>query len=316
MNKSRRNRILLQAALTLAAGNRGLEEKQMKEPIQILSLGAGVQSSTLALMAAAGEITPMPVAAIFADTQAEPASVYRWLDWLEKQLPFPVIRVSKGSLQESALTVRTSKKGNTYTNSNVPAFLKTEGVAVEGLQMRQCTKDFKIDVILREVRKIARAEISEWRKAKCPKEVPVIQWMGISRDEVYRMKPSRLRYVEHRWPLIDMNITRAACMDWMKKRGFPTPPRSACVFCPYHGDIEWLKLKTEEPEEFERAAQFEDAYQVSLSKIQRRAAVPYLHRSLLPIRTIDFATRVKDKADIEAQQPDLFGNECEGMCGV
>lgn len=42
----------------------------------IISLGAGVQSSTLALMAAAGEIAPMPVAAIFADTQDEPASVY------------------------------------------------------------------------------------------------------------------------------------------------------------------------------------------------------------------------------------------------
>ena len=50
----------------------------------VLSLGAGVQSSTLALMAAAGEVTPMPDAAIFADTQAEPAGVYRWLDWLEK----------------------------------------------------------------------------------------------------------------------------------------------------------------------------------------------------------------------------------------
>ena len=35
-----------------------------------LSLGAGVQSSTLALMAAKGEIGPMPDAAIFADTQA------------------------------------------------------------------------------------------------------------------------------------------------------------------------------------------------------------------------------------------------------
>jgi 3'-phosphoadenosine 5'-phosphosulfate sulfotransferase (PAPS reductase)/FAD synthetase len=66
------------------------------EPIHILSLGAGVQSSTLALMAAAGEVTPMPAAAIFADTQDEPASVYRWLDWLEKQLPFPVYRVTAG----------------------------------------------------------------------------------------------------------------------------------------------------------------------------------------------------------------------------
>lgn len=51
-----------------------------------LSLGAGVQSSTMALMAAKGEITPMPDAAIFADTSAEPQAVYDWLDWLIKQL--------------------------------------------------------------------------------------------------------------------------------------------------------------------------------------------------------------------------------------
>lgn len=77
--------------------------------IHIISLGAGVQSSTLALMAAHGEITPMPECAVFADTMAEPQSVYTWLDWLEKQLPFPVIRVSKGDLGEYATRVRTSK---------------------------------------------------------------------------------------------------------------------------------------------------------------------------------------------------------------
>jgi 3'-phosphoadenosine 5'-phosphosulfate sulfotransferase (PAPS reductase)/FAD synthetase len=71
-----------------------LDRKAMNHLPQYLSLGAGVQSSTLALMAARGEIGPMPKAAIFADTQAEPESVYRWLDWLEKQLPFPVHRVT------------------------------------------------------------------------------------------------------------------------------------------------------------------------------------------------------------------------------
>jgi len=40
----------------------------VSEPIHIISLGAGVQSSTMSLMAAAGEITPMPTAAVFADT--------------------------------------------------------------------------------------------------------------------------------------------------------------------------------------------------------------------------------------------------------
>ena len=83
----------------------------MSEPIQILSLGAGVQSSTLALMAAAGEVGPMPAAAIFADTQDEPDGVYQWLNWLEQQLPFPVIRVTKGQLSARAVQFRTSKRG-------------------------------------------------------------------------------------------------------------------------------------------------------------------------------------------------------------
>ena len=43
--------------------------------IDILNLGAGVQSSTMALMAAHGEITPMPDVAIFADTGWEPYEV-------------------------------------------------------------------------------------------------------------------------------------------------------------------------------------------------------------------------------------------------
>jgi 3'-phosphoadenosine 5'-phosphosulfate sulfotransferase (PAPS reductase)/FAD synthetase len=66
--------------------------------IHLISLGGGVQSSTMALMAAHGEISPMPKAAIFADTQAEPKSVYTWLDWLKPQLPFPVEALAQGQL--------------------------------------------------------------------------------------------------------------------------------------------------------------------------------------------------------------------------
>ena len=69
----------------------------------IISLGAGVQSSTMALMAAHGEITPMPDCAIFADTQWEPRGVYQWLSWLETQLPFPVHRVTAGSVRDAVI---------------------------------------------------------------------------------------------------------------------------------------------------------------------------------------------------------------------
>lgn len=55
----------------------------MTEPLlRVLSLGAGVQSSTLYLMACAGEFgEESPTVAIFADTQWEPPAVYEWLEW-------------------------------------------------------------------------------------------------------------------------------------------------------------------------------------------------------------------------------------------
>lgn len=44
--------------------------------LRVLSLGAGVQSTTLVLMAAHGVVGPMPDCAIFADTGWEPKAVY------------------------------------------------------------------------------------------------------------------------------------------------------------------------------------------------------------------------------------------------
>jgi len=51
------------------------EEGSSAMRLRALSLGAGVQSTTLALMAAHGEIGPMPDCAIFADTGWEPQAL-------------------------------------------------------------------------------------------------------------------------------------------------------------------------------------------------------------------------------------------------
>jgi 3'-phosphoadenosine 5'-phosphosulfate sulfotransferase (PAPS reductase)/FAD synthetase len=108
--------------------------------VQLISLGAGVQSSTMALMATAGEIGPMPKAAIFADTQDEPASVYRWLDWLEKQLPFPVVRVTKGKLSDEGVRMRVSKKGHVYSRTDIPYFTLSARGELGKIPNRSCTK--------------------------------------------------------------------------------------------------------------------------------------------------------------------------------
>lgn len=228
-----------------------------KDPIHIISLGAGVQSSCMSLMAAAGEITPMPVAAIFADTQDEPASVYKWLDWLEKQLPFPVRRVTRGSLQDRCCSTGFSKKNNKVAFSSIPAYVQWKddqgNIAGEGLIPRQCTRDFKIDPITKAI----NAERRE-RKAYA------IQWVGISIDEIYRAKEHRNSpRITNRWPLMEKRMSRQGCLSWMSNRGFPAPPRSACVYCPYHSDTEWKRLKDDEPREFQKAVAFEKRFQTA-----------------------------------------------------
>lgn len=261
----------------------------------IISLGAGVQSSTMALMSERGELKPKPTAAIFADTQAEPANVYTWLGWLETQLSFPVFRVTKGSLAQTALHVRTSAAGNYYTKAAIPAFIIDPSKKV-GLMMRQCTSDFKITVIHREIRRLRE------------NKERVIQWIGISLDEAHRMKASRVKYIENYYPLIEARMTRNDCLEWMREKGYPAPPRSSCVFCPYHNDNEWRRLKTEQPDGFDDAVKFEKQYQISMSQVSNFRGIPFLHRSCVPLDQIDF--------DKPTDQPSLFGNECEGVCGV
>jgi hypothetical protein len=272
--------------------------------IHILSLGAGVQSSTLALMAAksmAGHRMfpyPTPVAAIFADTGAEPAGVYSWLSWLETQLPFPVIRASAGNLTEDSVRLRTSKKsGNTYLKPSLPVYTEVSGKA-SPLQ-RQCTLTYKVDV----VRKAARKLMKEHGAKRCT------QWIGISTDEAHRMKPSPDPRFTNVWPLIDSGMSRQQCLEWMASYGYPKPPRSACVYCPYHSNEEWARIKREEPESFEAAVQYERKLSAAVgAATSLKATSAFLHRSLKPIDTVQF--------EVQPKVADQFGNECEGMCGV
>jgi len=269
----------------------------------ILSLGAGVQSSTLALMAAKGLVSPMPVAAIFADVKAEPESVYTWLAWLEKQLPFPVHRATwrKGLAVESLKIKTTKKDGRQYWNSKIP-FFTLSATGSKGMLKRKCTVDFKIDPLMREAKKIIGIK-------RASPFVSLVSWIGISIDELSRMKASPFKYAANRWPLLELGMSRRDCLEWMKDNGFPKPPRSACYFCPYHSNVEWQRLKTEEPKEFAKAVKFEKASQRAKEKDEWMNDTPFLHSSCKPLDEIDFTNPDPD------QEKFGFINECEGMCG-
>jgi len=251
-------------------------------------------------MAAVGAVTPLPDAAIFADTQAEPASVYRWLDWIEQELPFPVHRVTRGDLAQTALTIRTRRAGvGQWTKSLIPAFtLEPNGTC--GHMRRTCTYDYKVTVLLKAQRRLAAVRRGQ-------KSCTVTSWMGISLDEAQRMKDSREPWVQHRYPLIERGLTRDACLAWMRASGYPRPPRSACVFCPFHHDQEWIRLRDEEPDEFARAVAFERELQATKAQTDNMRGVPYLHSSRVPLDRVVFKNGHGKRS---------WGNECEGMCGI
>jgi hypothetical protein len=275
------------------------EPPQAAAPLRVISLGAGVQSTTLALKAARGEIGPMPDAAIFADTQSEPAAVYRHLDWLERQLPFPVRRVTKGSLRDEILG---AVAGSNRMDGRPPFF--TNGGAMVN---RQCTADFKIAPIVREVRRMLGLTKGE----RAPKLVTVEQWIGISCDEAARMKPSRFAYIEHRFPLIEIGFKRRDCLAWNAQNGCPVPPKSACTFCPYHSDAMWRDMKKNDPESWADAVHIDESIRDGMPGPKRpENDAWFVHRSRTPLAQVDFST-AEDRGQLT-----MFNNECEGMCGV
>lgn len=269
----------------------------------VLSLGAGVQSSTVALMAAKGEITPMPECAIFADTGWEPAPVYDWLNWLEEQLPYPVVRVMKSNIREDNITARVMGEKTEKTRwASLPFFVDT-GTGNKGMITRQCTAEYKIEPI----EKYMRRELLGLKpRQRAPAGFQFMQWRGISTDERIRARPTRVKWFDVRYPLIEHGMTRGHCLEWMHANGFPQPPRSACLGCPFHSDEEWLRIKTEDPVGWADVVEFDQA----IRKAGGMRGDSFLHASLKPIDEVEFVTSTS------MGQTDMFINDCMGMCGV
>lgn len=255
--------------------------------MRVLSLGAGVQSTTLALMAAAGEVGPMPDAAIFADTGDEPRRVYEHLDRLEGLLPFPVYRVAHGHLGERLFD---------DNEARIPVHTGT------GMRRRQCTRTYKLAPIRRQMRKLLGKGPRDFIPAGA-----VENWVGISTDEIIRVTPSRQRYIIRRDPLIELRMSRWDCTNWLLDHGYPIPPKSSCVFCPYKSNAQWQALRANDAEGWARAVEIDERLRrpEGLAMFKKQT---YLHRQAVPLAEADL-TRVD-------RQINLFNNECEGMCGV
>lgn len=268
----------------------GLSRPLAKPVIRTLGLGAGVQSTTLALMAARGEIDA-PDCAIFADTEDESAKTYEHLAWLRSVLPFPIHVIKPATSLRQALMA-----GVDDGVARIPWH-----VGHGGMGGRNCTRNWKIRPIRRKTRELL---------GKGPRDYiapnTVEHWIGISLDEITRITPSGCQFIHNRHPLIEARMSRRDCYTWLEERQYRIPPKSRCKYCPFQGNAGWRDLR-EIPDEWEETVEL-DGWLREPAQVARFHGEMFLHHSRVPLSKADLS--------LASAGPDLFGQECQGMCGV
>lgn len=66
-------------------------------------------------------------------------------------------------------------------------------------------------------------------RKRSPGHPVVEQWIGISRDEIMRVKPSRETWQVNRWPLIEMRMSRQDCLAWLRRHDFQRMPEADSI---------------------------------------------------------------------------------------
>jgi hypothetical protein len=124
-------------------------------------------------------------------------------------------------------------------------------------------------------------------------------WLGISVDEIRRVRNQHRNWLRLRYPLVfEIRMSRLDCVQLIRSTGWSGPiPHSACYMCPNLADAEWVEMKRDWPEDFEKACQIE-------SELRQCDPHFWLHSSCTPLASVDF----------DAQRTMFADRGCTGGC--
>ena len=276
--------------------------------INIVSFGGGVQSTALAAMVLEG-VVERPDLWLFSDTGDEPEEVYthveRWGNILtDAGMDFRTVsRYGEEKFQSLSDHVLTRIDKGLGGVSYPPLYVKRIKRGGRMPLWRGCTRSFKSRVLDKESKKFAKVP----RGYKGPPTVN--KWLGISYDEMSRMRISQEKWFDFWYPLVDLKITRQMCIDFLKSIG-ETAPRSACVYCPFHSDKEWARVK-QNPNDWKKVVEFERKFHEIWERdggFGGLKSKPYLHESGQPIDEVKFENK--------EETFNAWDQECAGICGV
>ena len=269
----------------------------------VMNLGCGVQSTTLLLMALEG-LFERPDYIIFADTGWEPRTVYDRLEWLQNYCATKNHKIEVVSADIDIYeNIQRGVEGRRWASLPVHTVATPGEPRKTSMLPRRCTGDFKIIPIC----KFVRYNIMGLKKhGRLPKN-SVEQWFGISTDESIRMKFSQHPGFRWRYPLIELNLSRTDCINWLAKYYPQLPPvKSACIGCPFRNVQSWIKMKRDQPKEYQQAVDVDAAIRF----IPGVKGVSYLSKMRIPL---DEAVK-KAEETTPLEEINDFMNECSGHC--
>lgn len=245
--------------------------------INVLSLGAGVQSSALVYLAHSGKI-PKYDKIIFADTGDEPEKVYKHLEYLKTLESIEIVSV--GKLSDYIYNP-------TYKFASLPFYVVLNNEV--SILRRQCTAEFKIRPVDLAIRKylngLGLAKENKLGRIRVNYGVQINLHLGISTDEYRRVSKSRVNWKQHQYPLIELGFTRHDCLKFAIENGYKKPPKSSCIYCPYHDASYWNSLTDVE---IEQACKLDDYIRSAEFKAQNTSIRGdlFIHSSCVPLRDV------------------------------
>jgi len=245
------------------ACDRELRKEQQRQEIskipiiQTWACGGGVQSTAIAVLITLGEL-PKPDYAYMVDCGYEKTKTMNYVN----EITIP-------KLQKVGVTLNIIKGGGPIIDTNqyilIPAYGNENG------NIRKyptfCNDNWKVVPSKRWLR--------EQGIERCD------NWIGMSWDEEHRKRISPLWWIQNKYPLCDMKLTRWDCTKIIRDNGWPMAPRSSCLMCPLQDDNAWFDMKRNWKEDWERAISIE-------REIQKVKPNTYLHRSCKPLDEVDF----------------------------
>ena len=239
---------------------------------QIWSCGGGTQSGAIAALIGDG-ILPKPDVCFMTDTGREKSSTWPFVEsFIRPQLVRVGLDLTIIKSEDFACIDIVHQTGSVL----LPGFTTQSGSVCKLPAF--CSGKWKQDVAERYFRSIG--------------VVKARSWIGISIDEMRRVRRQHRNWLELWYPLIfAVRMTRAQCVECIRQHGWLGPiPHSACKMCPNMRDDEWLDMQANAPEDFAEACQIERDVRVADPHF-------WLHPACVPLDQVDFTAQQSMFAD-------------------